>query len=106
MSASISAARSVTRTSRAVSSDSGRSIALFGDCSDAMSFAVADVQHPAIIDEHAVRPGQRTPPRIGLGSVAAPSRAQDRGHNAALQVDLADDVILGVGHIQEIAPAR
>src|SRR3954464_268204 len=68
-----------------------------------MRLAVADVEDSASVDEYTVRPGERAAARIGFRTVAPLTSAEHGADRVFLQIDLANDVILGVSHIQAIA---
>jgi hypothetical protein len=70
---------------------------------DAMRFAVADVDRASCVGEHTMRPGQRAPQRVSVGAIAALPDAEDGSDDASLEIDPANDVILGIGHEQLIA---
>src|SRR5262245_41364424 len=65
-----------------------------------MGLTVTDIENTTTVGEHSVRPGERTAQRIRLRAVPLRAGAEDRGDNAAFQVDRADHVRFGVGDVQ------
>src|SRR4030095_7074085 len=51
-----------------------------------------------------MRSSERTATGIRFWSVASLTSSQHRADEACLQLNLANDVVLGVGHVQRIAP--
>ena len=71
-----------------------------------MRLAVADVEHAAGGNEHAVRPGQRALQRIGLGTVAPRPVPSTVVMMPLSEVDSANDVVFGVGDVEGAARRR
>jgi hypothetical protein len=61
--------------------------------------AVAHVDESLLVHVDTVRPAELILERIAHGSVAALARSEDNGNHAALQVDAANRVALGVGNV-------
>lgn len=68
-----------------------------------MGFTVAHVQHSSRIYKHTMRSSERTPQGVRFWSVASLTGAQYCSDDARLQLNLANDVIFGVGHVQRVA---
>src|SRR6185503_4791099 len=63
---------------------------------DPMRLAVRDVDDAGGADEHGMRPRERAAPGVAVGPVASLSGTEHGPDHAALEIDLADRVILGI----------
>jgi len=72
----------------------------------AMSLAVTHIEDAPSIDEHAMRPGKRAVKRVRFRAVTPLPGAKNRSDDARLQVDDTNDVILGIGNVERVAPPR
>ena len=68
-----------------------------------MGFAVAHIEDAGRVDKHAMRARQRAAKRIRLGAVAALTGAKHGRDDAGLELDAANDVVLGVGDVEVAA---
>jgi hypothetical protein len=68
---------------------------------DTVRFAVSDEQN-AVGKQDAVWAIQLVVKRVGRGAVADLSRSEERGDNAGLEIDFADRVAVGVGHVEDV----
>ena len=68
-----------------------------------MRFAIAHVQHAAVVNQHTVRPRERAPEGIGFGAVTALTGAEHGPDDACRQIDLANHMTLCIGHVQRAA---
>src|SRR4029453_3098284 len=73
---------------------------------NAVRFAVAHVQDASSVVQDAVWSRERAPERIRFGAVAALTCAERRSNHTCLQIDRTDDVALGVGDVERVAPPR
>ena len=76
------------------------------DHADAMGFAVRDVEPTRTVDKDAVRPRQRARARIALRPVPSPPCPEHGRDDTRCQLDTANNVVLGVGHIETAAASR
>src|SRR5437867_3528185 len=69
----------------------------------AVGLTITNVENAASINTDAMGSSERAPTRIGLGAVASLTGAEHGANDACLQINRADHVILGVGHIERVA---
>ena len=69
-----------------------------------MRLTVRHIENAVSIDEQAVRPRERTLQRIWLRTIASAASAERGCDDAGIECDIANDVVLGVGHKEPAVP--
>ena len=69
-----------------------------------MRLTVRHIENAISIDEQAVRPRERTLPRIWLGTIASVAGTERGCDDAGIECDATNDVVLGVRHKELAVP--